>query len=565
MKNTGSKRNVAEQVVDMMVSAGIKNVYAITGDSLNAVTDAISRDGRIRFIHMRNEEAGAFAASAEAQLTGHLACCAGSSGPGYIHLINGLYDAQRSDAPVLAIASTCASNVLGTGYFQETDPTLLFSDCSLYNQTAANPSQIPHMLQGAMQHAIGEGGVGVIGIPQDITTMEAVESDASDKPYYTVCLPQPKEEDLAAVVDMVNSASTIAVFAGHGASGAVAELVELSDLVGAPVVTTYKSKLELTGNMPNFVGHFAYLGMWSAIDAVKNADVTLIIGTNFPYPDFFPTDKKLIQIDVRAERLGKRAKLTTGICADSRSFLKALLPRINRKADRSFLDKALADYAWIKEKYSIPVDNPGKTGAIRPEYMIATLDRLADDNAIFTVDTGMNNLWTAHYLNPAKDRKMIGSFMHGSMANAMPQAIGAAVACPDRQVIAICGDGGLSMLMGELLTINQYRLPVKILVADNRSLAFVKWEMELAGYKPSETDLSNPDFAEMAKTIGFHAETVTDPAGLESAMKRWLSADGPALLSVKTDTDATSFSFSKEMMENAKPGDLLENFLVPGI
>ncbi len=557
---TSQPKKVADQVAEMIADAGVKNIYAITGDSLNDLTDALVRDGRVKFVHMRHEESGAFAASAEAQLTGKLAACAGSSGPGHVHLINGLYDAQRSNAPVLAIASTCASAVFGTDYFQETNPTLLFSNCNVYNEIATTPTQVPHMLQAAMQEAIGRGGVCIVGLPADVIGQAAVDSYASTAPLYTDRKPQPSEEEIEAAAKLINDAASVAIFAGSGAKGAPKLVNELSEKVKAPVGTTYKSQLELMGECTNYVGHMGYLGMWSAEQAIASADVLILIGMNFPYPGFFPTDKKIIQVDVRAERLGRKAKVDVGIRADATVFLKAILPKVNVKNDTTFLDKALADYSKIKEKFEEPVRTPGTIGAIRPEYMMSLLDRLADENAVFTVDTGMNNVWTSHYLTPKKDRRMIGSFTHGSMANAMPMAIGAKFACPERQVIALCGDGGFAMLMGELLTIIQYQLPVKLLVADNRSLAFVKWEMEMAGLKASETDLKNPDFGKMAEVIGFQAETVDDPSVLEGAMKRWLSAEGPALLSVVTDTDAASFSFSEKLMESAKPGNPLSNF-----
>lgn len=562
--NVKAPKTVARQVVEMLADSGVKHLYAITGDSLNALTEAISDDGRVKFIHMRHEESGAFAASAEAQLTGRLAACAGSSGPGHVHLINGLYDAQRSNAPVLAIASTCASSVFGTEYFQETNPTLLFSNCNVYNETAVTRTQVPHMLQGAMQEAVGRGGVGVIGLPADVIGQPAVESYAAVKSLYTQRVPEPSREEVEDAAALLNEAGKVAVFAGSGCKGAVAKLMEFASRMQAPVVTTYKSQLELTKDCPNYVGHMGYLGMWSAENAVAAADAVLVIGMNFPYPGFLPTDKKIIQVDVRAERLGRKCRVDVPVRADAGAFLDALLPRLTQKADRTFLDGALADFARIQEEYRKPVDNPGFKGAVRPEYMLATLDRLADGDAVFTVDTGMNNVWTSHYLHPAAGRVMLGSFTHGSMANAMPMAIGAKCAAPDRQVIAICGDGGLAMLLGELLTIVQYQLPVKLLVADNRALAFVKWEMELAGLKPTETNLVNPDFGKMAQSMGMYAETVDDPVLLEAAMKRWLSFDGPALLSVVTDTDAASFSFSEKLMQSAAPGNPVSNFMPLG-
>lgn len=564
MEIKNKPKRVADQVAEMLADAGIKHLYAITGDSLNDLTDALVKDGRVKFIHMRHEESGAFAASAEAQLTGKLAACAGSSGPGHVHLINGLYDAQRSKAPVLAIASTCASAMFGTEYFQETNPTLLFSNCNVYNEVAVTPAQVPHILQAAMQEAIGRGGVGIIGLPADVTGKPAESSYASTIPLYTQRLPQPSEEEIKASAELINNASKIAIFAGSGAKKAAKLVNELSEKTNAPVATTYKSQLELTGDCVNYVGHMGYLGMWSAINAIAAADVIIIIGTNFPYPDFFPTDKKIIQVDVRAERLGRKSKVDVPVRSDAGLFLEALLPEINVKEDKVFLQSALSDYYKIKEKFNEPVKNKGAKGAIRPEYMLHLLDSLAAEDAIFTVDTGMNNVWTSHYLTQKKERRMIGSFTHGSMANAMPMAIGAVMACPGRQVVAVCGDGGFSMLMGELLTIIQYKLPVKLLVADNRSLAFVKWEMEMAGLQPNETDLVNPDFGKMAEAIGFQAETVDDPGQLEEAMKRWLAAEGPALLSVVTDTDAASFSFSEKLMDSAKPGNPLSNFIPLG-
>ena len=563
-KQKEDQRNVASQVVEMLADSGVRHLYAITGDSLNHVTQAIADDGRIKFIHMRHEESGAFAASAEAQLTGKLAACAGSSGPGHVHLINGLYDAQRSNAPVLAIASTCDSTFFGTEYFQETNPILLFSNCSEYNRIAMTPEQVPHMLQAAMQEAIGKGGVGVLGLPADVAGLPAVESYASTTTLPSDRRPEPCVDDVMKAARLINEAKSVAVFAGMGARECPELLDEFSQKVNAPVATTYKSQLHFMGKCKNYVGHMAFLGMWSAEDAVANADVLLILGMNFPYSGFFPGDKKIIQVDIRGERLGRKCKVDVALRSDATLFLKALLPEIGKKEDSRFLEGILADYSSIKDKLDEPVKNPGSKGAIRPEYMLHTLDRLADKDAIFTVDTGMNNVWTSHYLTPGEGRSMIGSFTHGSMANAMPMAIGAVCACGDRQVIAVCGDGGLAMLMGELLTIVQYKFPIKLLVADNRALAFVKWEMELAGIKPNETDLANPDFGEMARSIGMWGESVDDPSELEEAMKRWLGAEGPALLSVVTDPDAASFTFSKQMMEAAKPGNPVSNFIPLG-
>lgn len=553
-------KSVAQQTVEMIADAGVKRIYAITGDSLNQINNAVRTDNRIQWIHMRHEESGAFAASAEAQLTGQLACCAGSSGPGHVHLINGLYDAQRSNAPVLAIASMSVSNMQSTGYFQETDPTLLFSDCSCFNQTANTPQQLPTMLQGAMQTAVAKRGVSIIGIPGDLTSQPAATTQAATTVLQTENLPDPDPQALKACADMINAAKTVTIFAGSGAANANRLLVALAQKLAAPVGSTFKARLENMRNNPNFMGQMAFMGNWAMIQAVEQADVLLLLGMNFPYPGFFPQHKKIIQIDIRPDRIGRKCPVDIGLRADVGKFIEALLPLVTQKTDTTFLDSHKADYQSILQKLMQPILHPGAKGKIRPEYLMHTIDRLADDNAVFTVDTGMNCTWAAHYLTPARDRKMIGSFMHGSMANAMPQAIGAALATPDRQIISLSGDGGLSMLMGDMMTIAQYQLPVKIVVFDNRSLAFVQWEMQLAGLQPWQVNMANPDFADIAKSMGYTAQTIDNPSQVEEAVAQLLSAKGPALLSVKTDPDAASFAFSKQMMENAAPDNPVENF-----
>lgn len=555
---------VADQLVEMLVNSGVKNIYGITGDSLNEITDAICRDGRIKFIHMRHEESAAFAASAEAQLTGNLACCAGSSGPGHIHLINGLYDAQRSNAPVIAIASTCPSSMYGLGYFQETNPTLLFSNCNVYNQTAVTPQQFPVMFHNAMQAAISKGGVGIVAVPEDLNGQPAFASPVATGALVTPRLPEPSDEEIKQCAEIFNNAGKIAIYAGCGTKNAVDGLREIAAKLKAPVATTFKSSMYLIGDMPNYVGHLGYLGMWSAQKAINEADVILTIGENFPFVGEFPTDKKIVSVDIRAERLGSRMNTTLGIRSDAKIFFDKLLPFLNEKTDTTFLQEALDNFAKIETEMQKPVEQKGFNGSIRPEYLFSLIDKYAAKDAVFTVDTGMNCVWSSHYLKPSAGRAMIGSFTHGSMANAMPMAIGAAVTNPDRQVISLSGDGGLAMLMGDMLTIIQYNLPVKIMVADNRSLAYVRWEMELAGIKPWETDLKNPDFAEMAQTMGFWAKTVTEPDKLEDTVKEWLTTEGPALLSVVTETEAASFTFSEDMMKSASATNPKCNFAAPG-
>lgn len=527
-----------------MADAGIRRIYAITGDSLNQVNDAVRRSGAIDWIHVRHEETGAFAAGAEAMLTGRLACCAGSSGPGHVHLINGLYDNNRSNfAPVLAIASTCDSTQTGTQYFQETDTMRLFDDCSVYNQVANTPEQAPRMLQAAMQHAVELKGVGVLGLPGNLTQQPAAEIRTS---YHTEATPRPicpDETDIRKLAAAINRARKVTVYCGIGARDAMPEVLELSRRVKAPVGSTVKAKFMVQPGNGNYVGTTGLAGFTSCYRAMHEAELLLLVGTDFPFTPFMPKNNFIAQIDIRPQNIGRRANVRLGIAADSAMALRMLLPLINNKDDTAFVDamrRAFDDERRLERE--LHVEHPGTPGLIRPEYVTTLLDRMADDDAVFTVDTGMNVSWTSHYLdNPTGGRALIGSFNHGSMANAMPQAIGCQLAAPGRQVIGFCGDGGLMMLMGDLMTIVQYKLPVKLIVMDNRALGMVKLEMESAGLPDWQTDLLNPDFAALAKVMGFgFAETVDNPAALEDTMRRFLSSDGPALLSVKTDPNALS-------------------------
>lgn len=537
-------RTVADQVVEMIADAGVKHIYAITGDSLNSVNDAVRRNGKIEWIHVRHEETGAFAAGAEAMLTGTLACCAGSSGPGHVHLLNGLYDDNRSNcAPVLAIASTCDSAQAGTQYFQETDTIRLFDDCSVYNQIANTPAQAPRMLQAAMQHAIEKKAVGVFGLPGDLTQKVAVETGTSASPEPTPRPIMPADVEIRKLALAINRARKVTVYCGIGAADAMPLVLELARKVKAPVGSTVKAKFIVQPDNANFVGTTGLSGFTSCYRAMHEADVLLLVGTDFPFSPFMPGNNFIAQIDIRPETIGRRANVRLGIAADSALALGKLLPLVDEKDDAKFVGDMVKVYEdeqrLEKEEH---IDHPGSKNLIRPEYVTAMLDRLAADDAVFTVDTGMNVSWTSHLLNnKSGKRSLIGSFNHGSMANAMPQAIGCQLAAPGRQVIGFCGDGGLTMLLGDLMTIVQYKLPVKLIVMDNRALGMVKLEMEAAGLPDWQTDLLNPDFAALAKVMGFEAaETVDEPAALEDAMKRILATEGPALLSVKTDPNALS-------------------------
>jgi len=530
-------KSVADQLVEMLVNAGIKRIYAVTGDSLNEVNDAVRREGSIQWIHVRHEEAGAYAAGAEAQLNG-IACCAGSSGPGHVHLINGLYDAHRSGASVIAIASTIASFEFGTEYFQETNTIKLFDDCSYYNQIATTPKQLPRMLQSAIQTAVQRKGVAVVGLPGDLTKMDAEEIETSTQSYSGAALIRPTDDDLKTLATLIDQHKKITIFCGIGAAGAHDEVVELSKKIHAPVGYSFRGKMDIQYDNPNEIGMTGLLGLPAAFHSMHESDLLILLGTDFPYTPFMPTDCKIVQVDIKPERLGRRAKVNMGLHGEIKDTLAALLPLVAQKQDDSFLKAQLKVYAGVKEKLQTYVDDTGEKDKIHPEFVAATIDQLADKDAIFTVDTGMSCVWGARYINATGQRKMLGSFNHGSMANAMPQAIGAALANPGRQVIAFCGDGGLSMLLGDLATITQYKLPIKIIVFNNRSLGMVKLEMEVAGLPDWQTDMHNPDFAMVAQAMGMKGITVREPDDVKQALREALSYKGAALVNIMTDPNA---------------------------
>lgn len=531
-------KKVANQLVETLIEAGVKRIYAVTGDSLNEVNEAVRLNEEMKWIHVRHEETGAYAAGAEAQLTGLPGCCAGSSGPGHVHLINGLYDAQRSGAPVLAIASTIPTGEFGTEYFQETNTIKLFSDCSYYNEVATTPQQFPRMLQSALQTAITRKGVSVIGLPGDLAKKSAVNVDSSVHIYpkdSSVC---PAEEDLIQLAAMLNHYERITLFCGIGCKGAHDEVIQLSEKLNAPVAYTFKGKMEVQYDNPYEVGMTGLLGMPSGYYSMHEAEVLVMLGTDFPYSAFLPDDIKIAQIDIKAERLGRRAKVDIGLCGDVKSTLQALLPMLQQKKDDSFLLKQLKRYEGVKKDLIAYTEDRGKENLIHPEYVMSEIDKLASDDAIFTVDTGMTCVWGARYLQATERRHMLGSFNHGSMANALPQAIGAALARPDQQVIALCGDGGISMTLGDLETVVQYKLPIKIIVFNNRSLGMVKLEMEVDGLPDWQTNMLNPDFAQVAEAMGITGFNVSDPDKVLTTLYNALEIDGPVLVNIMTDPNA---------------------------
>ena len=530
-------RNISDQLVEILVDAGIQRIYSVTGDSLNHVNEAVHRNGKIKWIHVRHEETAAFAAGAEAQLNG-LACCAGSSGPGHVHLINGLYDAHRSSASVLAIASTIPTKEFGTNYFQETNTIKLFDDCSCYNQIATTPTQLPRMLQSALQHAVHKKGVAVLGLPGDITDLPAVATETTTSLFRSHPVVRPSEDELLQLANMLNSHKKIAIFCGIGSAGAHNEIIQLAEKLKAPVAYSYKAKMAIQYDNPYEVGLTGLLGIPSAYHSMHECELLLLLGTDFPYTPFMPVQNKIIQIDIKPESLGRRAKLDMGLCGDVKDTLRALMPEIEMKEDSDFLDQQLKFYKEVKKNLLVYVNDTGKPNAIHPEFVASVINEMATKDAIFTVDTGMCCVWAARYIDATGGRKMLGSFNHGSMANAMPQAIGAALACPDKQVIAFCGDGGLSMMLGDLMTIVQYKIPVKIIVFNNRSLGMVKLEMEVAGIPDLETDMLNPDFAKVAEAMGMPGITIHDPDDVKAGIEKAFQQEGPVLVVINTDPNA---------------------------
>lgn len=426
-------KNLAEQLIDMLVEAGVKRIYAVTGDSLNRVNDAVRKNGKIQWIHVRHEETGAYAAGAEASCTGNWPVVRAAAGPGHVHLINGLYDAHRSGAPVLAIASAIPTEEFGTQYFQETNTIRLFDDCSFYNQVAATPEQLPRMVQGAIQAAVSRQGVTVVGLPGDVTS-ETTEAIPSSSHAFTthpqVC---PSEDELRQLAELLNGEAKVTIFCGIGAKMMPHdEVVELSHRLKAPVAYSFKSKMEIQYDNPNEIGMTGLLGMASAYDGMHQCGVLLMLGTDFPYSPFLPENNKIVQIDIQAERLGRRAKLTQGLCGDIKTTLNALLPKLKQKEDPTFLQEQLLGYNRTVEKLRTYVKEQGQKDKIHPEYVMYLVNEVAKADAIFTVDTGMTCVWGARYLQANGQRKMLGSFNHGSMANALPQAIGRFACLPGK-------------------------------------------------------------------------------------------------------------------------------------
>jgi pyruvate dehydrogenase (quinone) len=527
-----AKNKVADLLVDVLEQAGVERIYGVTGDSLNGIADSIRRSKQIKWIHVRHEETAAFAAGAEAHLTGKLAVCAGSSGPGNMHLINGLYDCHRNRVPVLAIAAQIPSHEIGSGYFQETRPEHLFAQCSHYCELVSQPEQMPRVLEIAIQSALARRGVSVVALPGDVALRDAVEKGPRlhfPEPKPTV---RPSEEEFKILAEILNRSKKVTILGGAGCAGAHAELIELAGKLNAPIVHAMRGKEFIEHDNPFSVGMTGLLGFSSGYHAMMNCETLLMIGTDFPYQQFFPKDATIVQIDLRGEQLGRRTKVDFGFVGDTKTTLRALLPRLEQNQDEHHLKESLEHYRKTRNGLDELATGDSGKKPIHPQYVARVLDQLAAEDAIFTSDVGTPTIWAARYLTMNGKRRLLGSFTHGSMANALPQAIGAQASYPGRQVITMSGDGGFAMLMGDVLTLRQHKLPIKIIVFKNDSLAFVELELKAAGVLGSGTDLHNPDFKKIAEGAGLIGLTAETPDQVAPMIAQALKHDGPALVEV---------------------------------
>jgi pyruvate dehydrogenase (quinone) len=529
--------NVATLMIETLELAGVKRIYGLVGDSLNGITEAIRARGTIKWVHARHEEVAAFAASGESQVTGELAVCAGSCGPGNLHLINGLFDAHRSRTPVLAIAAHIPSAEIGSNYFQATHPEELFRECSHFCELVSDPAQLPYVLETAIRAAVGQRGVAVIVIPGDVALKPApkrpVAAARALLPRRPVTI--PADADLEQLAALLNVSDKVTIMGGRGCEGAHAGLLRLCEALKAPVVHALGGKDHIEHDNPYDVGMTGLIGFSSGYAAMEACDTLLLLGTDFPYRQFYPTEAKIAQVDIRPENLGRRCRLELGLVGDVGATIEALLPKLKVKTDTQHLDACLKHYAKAREGLDeLATGTPGRR-PIHPQYLAKLLSETAAADAVFTADVGTPTIWAARYLTMTAARRLIGSWAHGSMANAMAQAIGIQASQPGRQVVSLSGDGGFTMLMGDMLTLVQERLPVKVVIVNNGTLGFVELEMKAAGYLETGVALQNPDFAAMARAAGIHAIRVEDPGDLQAALAEILAHDGPALLDVVTN------------------------------
>jgi pyruvate dehydrogenase (quinone) len=525
---------VADQFAEVLAAAGVKRIYGIVGDSLNGLTDAIRRQEKIDWIHVRHEEVAAFAAGAEAHLTGGLAVCAGSCGPGNLHLINGLFDCHRSRVPVLAIAAHIPSAEIGSGYFQETHPESLFKECSHYCELVSSASQMPRTVEVAIREAVGKRGASVVVIPGDVALRTAVSSES---PKVSSLLPPapivtPAHADLTRLASLLNDARRVTILCGSGCQGAHAELLKLAERLQAPVVHSMRGKEHVEWENPYDVGMTGLIGFSSGYFAMLDCDALLMLGTDFPYRQFYPQGSgvRIAQVDLRAEQIGRRTAVDIGVVGDVRSTLQSLLFLLREKSDDSHLTQAQRHYAKTRRDLDDLANATPGGGLIHPQQVARAISDRAADDAVFTCDVGLPTVWAARYLAMNGRRRLLGSFWHGSMANALAQAIGAQAALPGRQVVSLSGDGGFTMLMGDLLSLKQLQLPLKVVVFNNGALGFIELEQKSTGFLDYGTELQNPNFAAMAEAVGIHGVRLEDAAEVEDGIASALAHDGPVVI-----------------------------------
>jgi len=525
---------ISDLIVETLEKAGVGRVYGLPGDSLNGLTDALRRNGNLDWAHVRHEEAAAFAASGEAAISGELAVCAASCGPGNLHLINGLFDAQRSRVPVLAIAAHIPSREIGTTYFQETHPQELFRECSVYCELVSSPEQFPYVLVTAIRTAVARRGVAVLVIPGDVLLARIPRPRAITAIRATEPLVRPGDGELAVAADILDAAERVTILAGAGCQGAHEQVLAIARALQAPVVHSMRGKEFVEYNNPHDVGMTGLLGFSSGYHAMEECDSLLMLGTDFPYRDFYPEHATVVQVDIRGEQIGRRTAVDVPLVGTVKDTVEALLPKLRPRSDTTHLDRMRRHYTRTRGELDALADNDRNRSPIHPQFVARILDELADPDAVFIPDVGTPVIWAARYLHMNGRRRLIGSFSHGSMANAVPQAIGVQASQPGRQVVTLSGDGGLAMMLGDLITLRQLQLPVKVVVFNNSSLSFVELEMKAAGLITYGTDLVDPDFASVARALGMHGERVERPNDLAGALRAAFDHRGSALVEVMT-------------------------------
>ncbi|WP_353173632.1 thiamine pyrophosphate-dependent enzyme [Acinetobacter rudis] len=526
-------KNVTDIMVEVLEQAGVRHCYGIVGDTLNHFTDSIAKSN-IAWVHVRHEEVGGFAAGADAMMSGHLTACAGSCGPGSLHFINGLFESHRNRSPVVLIASQLATDQAGYIDFpQYVDFKSIYKQCSVFCEEITDANQTQHIMTLACQSAISKRGVAVVIMPVNMSRQQ-VKSGLAYQLQLAQPVCTPSQQELNRIKELLNQHSKVTIYAGIGCEHAHDQVVRLAEQLNAPVVHTSRAKDFIEYANPFNMGMNGMFGNKAGLHAIMECEVLLLLGADFAWPEYYPKQAKIIQIDIDMMHLGRRHPIAFGAVGDIKPSLDALLPLLEKKSSSSFLEKCLvlkeeSDVARRKE------ERVGKEGLIHPQYLVSLINQYADDDAFFTADGGSPIIWLLRHIDVNGQRRTLTSLLHGTMANAMPQALGIQKAFPQRQVIAICGDGGLAMLLGDLLTCIQEKLPIKIVVINNSSLNFVELEQKVEGLLDNFTYLQNPDFGHVAEAIGLKGMTQTHGEGLEQAVQTWLAHDGPALLDVHTN------------------------------